>query len=363
MERRDGEWYDATMKKVLIAMSGGVDSSVAAYLLKEQGFACVGATMSLYTEADCVEDAKAVAAKLDIPHYVFDFRCEFEQHVIKPFVQAYESGRTPNPCIVCNRHLKFGALHEKAMELGCDYVASGHYARLEKVQQTGPESAAEPFRYVLKKSANVAKDQSYVLCMLSQKQLSQTVFPLEGISKDEVRKIAAEIGLSNAWKPESQDICFVPDGKYAEFIEQYEGRTFPEGDYCDEQGNVMGKHKGIIRYTVGQRKGLGIAAGRPVYVKSIDPASNQVILCDNDALFTDTLESLDFNWVSISKPKKPIRAKARIRYQHKEQPAWIMPSETDSVIIRFDEPQRAITPGQTVVVYDNDMVLGGGTIK
>ena len=350
------------MKKVLIAMSGGVDSSVAAYILKEKGYDCVGATMSLYAPSADIEDAKAVAAKLGIPHYVFDFRREFEENVIRPFINAYEKGRTPNPCIICNKYLKFGVLHDKANELGCDYVASGHYARLDKVQIAEPSEHNDGFRYVLKKSANAIKDQSYVLCMLSQKQLSQTLFPLEGMSKDEVRKIASGIGLVNAEKAESQDICFVPDGKYAEFIEEYEGHGFPEGDFCDEQGNVLGKHKGIIRYTVGQRKGLGIAAGRPVYVKSIDPATNCVTLCDNETLFSDTLESADFNWVSIEKPKKPFRAKARIRYQHKEQPSWILPSEGCSVIIRFDEPQRAITPGQTVVVYDGDTVIGGGTI-
>lgn len=335
-------------------MSGGVDSSTAAYILKEKGFECVGATMLLHgdgTSGD-IDDAKKVAGKLDIPHYVFDLREEFEENVIRPFIEAYKNGRTPNPCVICNRRLKFDALHEKAMELGCELIASGHYARLEKGE-----------RCVLKKSVNPAKDQSYVLCMLTQEQLARTIFPLEGMSKDEVRTIAEGIGLQIASKPDSQDICFVPDGKYAEFIEEHESMTFPEGDYCDEEGNPMGRHKGIIRYTVGQRKGLGIAAGKPVYVKEIDPVHNRVILCDNEALFTDTLKSDDFNWVSIEPPYKPLHAKARIRYQHQEQPAVVLPNKDGSVTIRFEEPQRAITPGQTVVVYDGDIVLGGGTIE
>lgn len=351
------QMYHATMK-VLIAMSGGVDSSVAAYILKKQGYECVGATMKLYSPLEDIEDAKAVASKLDIPHYVFDFGKEFQERVIRPFVDAYENGRTPNPCVICNRFMKFGILHEKAKELGCDYIASGHYARIEQ----GTDSVGD-VRYYLKKSANQAKDQSYVLSMLTQDQLAHSLFPLEDISKDVVRQIAIENGFGNANKPESQDICFVPDGKYAEFIEEYEGKTFPEGNFCDECGNVVGTHKGIIRYTVGQRKGLGIALGKPAYVKRIDPDTNRVYLCDNEALFTDTLVSEDFNWISVASPYKPFHAKARIRYQHKEQPASIIPEADGSVTIRFDTPQRAITPGQTVVVYDGEYVVGGGTIK
>ena len=342
--------------KVMIAMSGGVDSSVAAYMLQKQGFECVGATMLMHAGPSDAEEAKKVASKLGIPHYTFDFRNEFDKYVIGPFVRAYEEGRTPNPCVMCNRHLKFEALHAKASELGCDYIASGHYARVEKGECSGEE------RFVLRKSAVTEKDQSYVLCMLTQDQLAKALFPLEGMSKDEVREIAAELGFENASKPDSQDICFIPDGKYAEFIEEYEGKSYPEGDFVDEEGTFIGKHQGIIRYTVGQRKGLGIAAGKPVYVKRIDPAENKVILSDNDALFTDSLTSADFNWVSVPPQDEPLRAKARIRYQHSEQPAEVIPQEGGSVLIKFDEPQRAITPGQTVVVYDGDIVIGGGTI-
>ena len=340
----------------MIAMSGGVDSSVAAYMLQKQGYECVGATMLMHSGPSDADEAKKVASRLGIPHYTFDFRAEFDKYVIGPFVLAYEEGRTPNPCVMCNRHLKFEALHEKAAELGCDYIASGHYARVEK---RGSGSAD---RFILRKSAVTEKDQSYVLCMLTQEQLAKALFPLEGMSKDEVRAIAAKIGFENASKPDSQDICFIPDGKYAEFIEEYEGKTYPEGDFTDEEGNLMGKHKGIVRYTVGQRKGLGIATGKPVYVKKIDPKTNKVVLSDNDALFTDSLTSSDFNWVSIPQTDEPFRAKARIRYQHKEQPATLIPQEGGSVRIEFDEPQRAITPGQTVVVYDEDIVIGGGTI-
>lgn len=344
--------------KVLIAMSGGVDSSVAATLLKNQGYECIGATMQLYSPLKDLEDARAVADKIGIPHYVFDFKCEFEEQVIRRFIDDYENGRTPNPCIDCNRHMKFRALHEKAAELGCDFVATGHYARIEQGMD-----ASGNHRFILKKAKNLAKDQSYVLSSLSQEQLGMSLFPLGDYSKEEARQIAADCGFVNASKPDSQDICFVPDGRYAEFIEEYNGKTYPEGDFVDESGNVLGRHKGIIRYTIGQRKGLGIAAGRPVYVRKIDSRENKVILSDNASLFTDTLIAGDFNWVSIAPPEAPFRAKARIRYQHREQPAEIIPLDETTVQVRFDEPQRAITPGQTVVVYDGDIVIGGGKIK
>ena len=344
--------------KVLIAMSGGVDSSVAAELLKKQGYECIGATMQLYSPLRDLEDAKAVASSLGMPHYVFDFKCEFEDHVIRRFIDAYEKGRTPNPCIDCNRHLKFKALHEKAAELGCDLVATGHYARVEKGTD-GPYKG----RYVLRKAVNLSKDQSYVLSSLSQEQLSKSIFPLGTYSKDDARRIASDSGFSNADKPDSQDICFVPDGRYAEFIEEYGGRTYPEGDFIDEDGNVLGRHKGIIRYTIGQRKGLGVAAGKPVYVRKIDPETNTILLGDNKDLFSNTLKTMEFNWVSMADPGRPFRAKARIRYQHQEQPAEIIPESDGTVTVVFDEPQRAITPGQTVVVYDGDIVIGGGIIK
>ena len=353
------------MEKVLIAMSGGVDSSVAAFLMKEQGCDCVGATMKLFRNEDAgigraksccslsdVEDARGVAERLGIPYYVFNFTGDFTRQVIDRFISAYERGVTPNPCIDCNRYLKFARLYERAELIGCDAVVTGHYARIERCGE----------RWLLKKALDESKDQSYVLYALTQTQLAHTRFPLGVLHKSQVRRIAEAQGFYNAHKPDSQDICFVPDGDHARFIEQYTGRQYPRGDLVDRLGRVLGQHRGIIRYTVGQRKGLGVAADAPLYVRRIDAAENRIELGENASLFTRTLTANDFNWIAFAAPPRELRAKAKVRYRHTEQPASVCPHGDGSVTIIFDEPQRAITAGQAVVLYDGDTVLGGGTI-
>ena len=354
------------MDKVLIAMSGGVDSSVAAFLMKEQGCECIGATMKLFHNEDIgvsrtktccsledVEDARLVALRLGIPYYVFNFSDDFKGQVIDRFISSYERGATPNPCIDCNRYLKFERLYERARILGCDAIVTGHYARIE--QENG--------RWLLKKSLDESKDQSYVLYSLTQEQLAHTRMPLGAMHKSETRRIAEEQGFYNADKPDSQDICFVPDGDYAGFIARYTGRDCPAGDFVDESGRVLGRHKGIVHYTVGQRKGLGIAADAPLYVKRIDAAENRVVLSGNDALFSRELTANDFNWIAYDVPPRELRATARVRYHQREQAATVTVLEDGHVHLVFDEPQRAITPGQAVVLYDGDTVLGGGTIS
>ena len=353
------------MEKVLIAMSGGVDSSVAAFLMKEQGCDCIGATMKLFRNEDAgigraksccslsdVEDARGVAERLGIPYYVFNFTGDFAHQVIDRFISAYERGVTPNPCIDCNRYLKFARLYERAELIGCDAVVTGHYARIERCGE----------RWLLKKALDESKDQSYVLYALTQTQLAHTRFPLGVLHKSQVRRIAEAQGFYNARKPDSQDICFVPDGDHARFIEQYTGRQYPRGDLVDRSGRVLGQHRGIIRYTVGQRKGLGVAADAPLYVRRIDAAENRIELGENASLFTRTLTANDFNWIAFAAPPRELRAKAKVRYRHTEQPASVCPHGDGSVTIIFDEPQRAITAGQAVVLYDGDTVLGGGTI-
>lgn len=354
------------MKKALIAMSGGVDSSVAAYLMKEHGYDCIGVTMKLFQNEDAgvsrkksccslddVEDARSVAHNLGIPYYVFNFTADFKKQVMDRFVAAYENGATPNPCIDCNRYLKFNSLYHRAKELGCHYVVTGHYARIEK---------REDGRYLLKKAADPAKDQSYVLYSLTQEQLAHTMFPLGDMNKHQTRMIADQQNFYNADKPDSQDICFVPDGDYAGFIRRFTGKDYPAGDFTDKDGNVLGHHKGIIGYTVGQRKGLGIAAGKPVYVTKICPAENRVILGDNEDLFHRELDVEDFNFISFDTPPAEFRAKAKVRYRQKEQWATVKVTGEHSVHIIFDEPQRAITKGQAAVLYDGDVVIGGGVI-
>lgn len=354
-------------KKTLIAMSGGVDSSVAACLIKKMGYDCIGATMKLFQNGEAsvadehsccsledVEDARSVAYALGMPYYVFNFADRFREAVIDRFIEDYENGRTPNPCIECNRYLKFEKLFQRARELSCDYVATGHYAQVVYDEDRG--------RYLLKKAVDERKDQSYVLYSLTQEQLAHVLFPLGGMTKDEARKVAQEHGFLNAEKAESQDICFVQDGKYHDFITAYTGKTYPEGDFVDTKGNVLGQHKGIIRYTIGQRKGLGIAFGEPMYVLGVDPAANTVTLGTNDELFTDTVTAKRINLISVDRIQEPMRVKAKVRYRHKEQWATVTQPDEDTLRVIFDEPQRAITAGQALVLYEGDLVVGGGTI-
>lgn len=351
-------------KKAIIAMSGGVDSSVAAFLMKDKGFDCIGATMKLYDNDDImesgektccslddIEDARSVANRLSMPYYVFNFKDEFKEKVIDKFITTYENGGTPNPCIDCNRHLKFKRLFLKMQELEFDYVVTGHYARVEEKDGW----------FYLKKGTDASKDQSYVLYSLTQEQLSHILFPLGEYSKSEIRNIAEKNNFLNARKKDSQDICFVPDGDYAGFIENYLGKTYPKGNFVDINGNVLGEHQGIIRYTNGQRKGLGVSFGKPMYVADKNIADNTVTLCTDEELFSSELTADDFNWL-IPEPEKEIRCFARVRYNMREQPATAFILDDNNVRIVFDEPQRAITRGQAVVLYNGDTVLGGGTI-
>lgn len=353
--------------KVLIAMSGGVDSSVACYLMKEAGHDCIGATMKLFYNEDVglsknhsccsvddVADARSVATSMDIPYYVFNFSERFKEEVLDRFVCCYENGITPNPCIECNRHLKFEYLYNRCKELGYEYVVTGHYAWIEQDETTG--------RYILRRAVDPTKDQSYVLYNMTQDQLAHTIFPLGQMTKNEARQIAEEHGFINAKKHDSQDICFVPDGKYYEFIENYTGKTYPEGNFVDEDGNILGTHKGIIRYTVGQRKGLGLSLKAPLYVKKVDTERNEVVLAPDENLYSSELTAKDINLISVEKIDKPMRVKAKVRYRHTEQWATVTQPTPDTIHVVFDEPQRAITSGQAVVLYDGDIVVGGGTI-
>lgn len=352
--------------KALIAMSGGVDSSLAAKIMCGQGYECIGCTMKLYQNEDAgirnaktccslddVEDARAIAYKLGLKFYVFNFADSFRDTVIRKFVDSYERGVTPNPCIDCNRYMKFERLYERAKILGCDYIVTGHYARIEKANG----------KYVLKKALDETKDQSYVLYSITQEQLSHTLFPLGNMKKTEVRAAAEEAGFVNANKPDSQDICFVPNGDYASVIELQTGRKSVAGNFIDKYGNILGTHKGIIHYTVGQRKGLGISSDALLYVCKIDPQSDNIVLGSNDDLFSRETTAVHFNWISGNAPKDEFCCKAKIRYRQAEQWATVFPLGEDAVRILFDTPQRAITPGQAAVLYDGDTVLGGGIIK
>lgn len=354
-------------KKALIAMSGGVDSSVSALLMKKAGYDCIGVTMKLYGNEEIgagrvntccsladTDDARSVAFKIGIPYYVFNFKDDFEDKVIRRFIDSYEKGSTPNPCIDCNRFMKFEKLYKRAKELDYTYIATGHYARIEKNTDTG--------RYMLKKGLDDTKDQSYVLYTLTQDQLAHTVFPLGGLRKTEVRKIAEENGFKNAGKRDSQDICFVPDGNYAEFIEHYTKKHYECGEFIDMEGKMLGRHKGIIRYTIGQRKGLGIAFGKPMYVCSKCQDMNTVTLGDISALYTKELAAKDINMIAVEKLTGPVKLKVRIRYTQKEQAAIVTQTGDDTLKIIFDEPLKAACRGQAVVLYDDDIVVGGGTI-
>ncbi|MBQ2898059.1 MAG: tRNA 2-thiouridine(34) synthase MnmA [Clostridia bacterium] len=338
----------------MIAMSGGVDSSAAAYLVKKSYGCASGVTLKLTDrETSDISDAKKTADKAGIDHYVLDLRQEFKKYVIDEFVNAYQNGLTPNPCIFCNKHIKFGLLHESAVNLGFDLIATGHYSIIEKQNN----------RFLLKKATDITKDQSYVLYSLSQDQLSRTLFPLGNLTKAEVREIALSSGFVNASKKDSQDICFVPDGDYAKFIEEYTKKSFDHGNFVDKDGNILGEHKGIINYTIGQRKGLGLSFDSPRYVCSKCAKTNTVVLGKEPDLLSTSLDCTDLNLIACDKLDSTIRVKAKTRYKQQEQWALISQTSETTAHIEFEEPQRAVTAGQSVVFYDGDYVVGGGIIK
>ena len=343
-----------TQSKALIAMSGGVDSSVAAYLAMEDGYTCLGSTMVLCQKPQEVSDAQAVAQRLNIPFHVVDAAAPFRQLVQEEFVRCYEQGQTPNPCITCNREIKFGYLLDHAKELGCDTIVTGHYARVRREEASG--------RYLLLKAMDPAKDQSYFLATLTQAQLKHIYFPLGECTKEQVRQIAREQGFVTAQKRDSQDICFVPDGDYMTFLEAFGNKQYPAGNFLNQEGKVVGQHRGAVAYTLGQRKGLGLAMGEPVYVCGKDMAHNTVTVGPNEALYSRELWANKFSWFPFPTLETPLPVLAKARSRQAEQPATVYPEDNGTVRVVFDEPQRAITPGQTVVLYQGEMVIGGGTI-
>jgi len=347
------------MKRVLIGMSGGVDSSVSALLLKRQGYEVIGVTMKLLNsevhEENTIKDAKAVCEKLGIEYHIVNFCDIFKDKVIDYFYNEYANGRTPNPCNMCNKHLKFGALLKVAKEkFNCEYIATGHYAKIEY--------DADIDRYLLKKSKTDKKDQTYALYKLTQEQLKHVIMPLGDYEKEEIRKIAEDNDLINAKRRDSQEICFVEDNDYVRFIKENYGYKLKKGNFVDLNGNVLGKHNGIINYTIGQRKGLEIAFQKRMYVVDIRVDKNEVVLGDNEDLFRDSLVCTDVNFISIKELMSPITVMAKIRYSSKPEKATLIPLENGNVKVVFNEVQRAITPGQSVVFYDEDIVVGGGTI-
>ncbi len=352
-------------QRVIVGMSGGVDSSVAAYLLKEQGYEVIGVTMQVWQQEqaakdggccglEAVEDARRVAETLGIPYYVMNFRRDFKEKVIDYFTAEYMRGRTPNPCIACNRYIKWQALLQKSLALGADYIATGHYARIVQLANG---------RYTLKTAASSAKDQTYALYNLTQHQLAHTLMPVGAYAKDEIRAMAEQIGLRTANKPDSQEICFVPDGDYASFIvRETGGEALPEGDFVTRDGIVLGRHKGITHYTIGQRKGLGLALGHPVFVTELRPQTNEVVLGSGEEVFGQTLTATDLNFMAVEELAGELSVTAKIRYNHKGSSCIIRKIGPDRVECFFPQPVRAITPGQAVVFYQQGMVLGGGTI-